>query len=253
MSVRMYPWFGVPPGLIKSGLYLKLSPSDKDLCLYLYWKSDRWSSRQFEARDREIIRYMGLSLRSLCDARKKLSKLGIARCERTLGGLYTYTLCDLSTGQPYLGDPKHPIVRPKKDVQKQAVMSPTPINWFEEKKKDKKDGKDAKDSDIIYQSYVTVHRKGDFIMPIEVEVKFDNNEKVREHWDGQSRWTRFSYQKKTKVVSVEIDPDHTIHLDRDNFDNSLLVEPNPKPTHKLSTCWLFLTQWTSQAMAWWAV
>jgi len=33
----------------------------------------------------------------------------------------------------------------------------------------------------------------------------------------------------------------------------LLVEPNPKPTHKLSTYWLFFTQWASQAMAWWAV
>ena len=128
-----------------------------------------------------------------------------------------------------------------------------PINWFEEKKKDKKGGKDAKDSDTIYQSYVTVHRKGDFVMPIEVEVTFDNNEKVREHWDGQSRWTRFSYQKKAKVISAEIDPDHTIYIDRDNFNNSLLVEPNPKPTHKLSTYWLFLTQWMSQAMAWWAV
>ncbi len=128
-----------------------------------------------------------------------------------------------------------------------------PTNWFEEKKKDKKDGKAEKDSNTIYQSYVTVHRKGDFIMPIEVEVKFDNNEKVREHWDGQNRWTRFSYQKKAKVVSVEIDPDHTIHIDRDNFNNSLLIEPNPKPTHKLSTYWLFLTQWASQAMAWWAV
>jgi aminopeptidase N len=126
-----------------------------------------------------------------------------------------------------------------------------PTNWFEEKKKEKKDGK--KDSDTVYQSYVTVHRKGDFIMPIEVEIKFDNSEKVREHWDGQSRWTRFSYKKKAKVVSAEIDPDHTIHIDRDNFNDSLVVEPNPKPTHKLSTYWLFLTQWASQAMAWWAV
>jgi len=128
-----------------------------------------------------------------------------------------------------------------------------PTDWFEEKKKDKKDGKDLKDSATVYQSYVTVHRKGDFVMPIEVEIRFDNNEKVREHWDGQNRWTRFSYQKKAKVVSVEIDPDHTIHIDRDNFNNSLLVEPNPKPTRKLSTYWLFLTQWASQAMAWWAV
>jgi hypothetical protein len=128
-----------------------------------------------------------------------------------------------------------------------------PTNWFEEKKKNKKDGKDKKSTDTVYQSSVTVHRKGDFVMPIEVEVKFDNNEKVREHWDGQSRWTRFIYLKKAKVVSAEIDPDHTTHIDRDNFNNSMVVEINPKPTHKLSTYWLFVTQWISQAMAWWAV
>ena len=77
----------------------------------------------------------------------------------------------------------------------------------------------------MYQSYVAVHRKGDFVMPIDVEVKFDNGENVREHWDGQSRWTRFSYQKKAKVVSAEIDPDHTVQIDRDNFNNSFVVEP----------------------------
>jgi hypothetical protein len=128
-----------------------------------------------------------------------------------------------------------------------------PTNWFEDKKKDKtkKDDKDAKDT--VYQTYVTVHRKGDFIMPIDVEVRFANDEKVREHWDGQSRWARFSYQRKTKVTSVEIDPDHVIHIDRDNFNDSQVVDPNPKATHKLSTYWLFVTQWMSQAMAWWAV
>jgi Peptidase family M1 domain len=126
-----------------------------------------------------------------------------------------------------------------------------PVNWFEEKKKDKAK-KDAKD-ETVYQSYVTIHRKGDFIMPIDIEVKFENGEKVREHWDGQTRWTRFGYQRKSKVASVEIDPDHTIHLDRNRFNDSLVVEPNAKPTHKLSNYWLFVTQWVSQAMAWWAV
>ena len=132
-----------------------------------------------------------------------------------------------------------------------------PLNWYEEKKKDEKKSKDKdKDKgkdDTMYQSYVAVHRKGDFVMPIDVEVKFDNGEKVREHWDGQSRWTRFGYQKKAKVVSAEIDPDHTIQIDRDNFNNSFVVESNTKPTNKLSTYWLFVTQWVSQALAWWAV
>jgi hypothetical protein len=126
-----------------------------------------------------------------------------------------------------------------------------PLDWFEDK--EKKDSPKKSKDDTIYQSYVSVYRKGDFVMPIEIEVKFDNGEKIRERWDGQSRWTRFGYQRKTKVLSAEIDPDHTIQLDRDNFNNSRLVEANLKPTHKLSTYWLFVTQWISQAMAWWAV
>ncbi len=125
-----------------------------------------------------------------------------------------------------------------------------PVNWFEDTPKEKK-----KDSakDTVYQTYVTVHRKGSFMMPADIEVRFDNGEKIREHWDGQSRWARFAYQKKTKIESVEIDPDHTIHIDRDNFNNSLVREPNPKPTHKISNYWMFVTQWFGQALAWWAV
>ncbi len=125
-----------------------------------------------------------------------------------------------------------------------------PVNWFEEKKEDKKK---SDETSTVYQTYVTVHRKGDFVMPLEIEVKFVNGEKVREHWDGQARWTRFGYQKKTKVESVEIDPDHKIYIDRDNFNNSFVLEPNSKPAQKVSNYWLFMTQWFGQAMAWWAV
>jgi hypothetical protein len=124
-----------------------------------------------------------------------------------------------------------------------------PANWYEEQK----DARKKQDKDTLYQSYVTLHRKEDFIMPVEVEIIFDNGEKVREHWDGKSRWVRFAYLKKAKVASAEIDPDHTVQIDRNNFNNSYVVEPNPKPTHKLSTYWLFVTQWISQALAWWAV
>jgi aminopeptidase N len=125
-----------------------------------------------------------------------------------------------------------------------------PTDWYQEKK-DKKAAK-GKD-DTVYQSYVTLHRKEDFVMPIEVEIKFDNGEKIREHWDGQSRWTRFSYQKKAKVVSAEIDPDHTVQLDRNDFNNSYVVEANPRPTNKISNYCQFLTQLFGQVLAWWAV
>jgi hypothetical protein len=128
-----------------------------------------------------------------------------------------------------------------------------PMNWYEEKKDSKAANKDSGKNDTVYQSYVSLHRKEDFVMPVEVEIKFDNDEKIREHWDGQSRWTRFSYQKKAKVVSAELDPDHTVQIDRNNFNNSYTVEPNGKPAHKLANYWLFITQIVSQALAWWAV
>jgi len=125
-----------------------------------------------------------------------------------------------------------------------------PSNWYEEKAEKKED---KKANDTVYQTYVTVHRKGDFVMPVDVEVKFDNGEKLRDHWDGKSRWTRFGYQKKAKAISAELDPDHTVELDRDKFNDSFVVEPNTKPSNKLSTYWLFVEQWVSQALAWWAV
>jgi hypothetical protein len=128
-----------------------------------------------------------------------------------------------------------------------------PVNWYEEQKERKKDAKKSAKDDTVYQSYVWLHRKEDFVMPVVVEIKFDNGEIVRERWDGQSRWTRFSYQKKAKVVSAEIDPDHTVRIDRNDFNNSFVVEANTKPTYKLSNYWVFLTQLLSQVLAWWAV
>jgi len=128
-----------------------------------------------------------------------------------------------------------------------------PVNWYEEDKT-KKDAKKNKGKDgTVYQSYVTLHRKEDFSMPVAVEIKFDDGETVREHWDGQSRWTRFGYVKKAKVVSAEIDPDHSVQLDRNKFNNSFVVQANSHPTYKLSNYWLFVTQLLGQVFAWWAV
>jgi hypothetical protein len=124
MSVRIRPWFGVPPALIANGTFSRMSPSDIILCLYLYWKSDRSSSRRFEVKDSEIIGTMGISPRSLSDAKKRLSLFGTAECEKTLGGLYTYTICDITTGRPYPGDPRAPIDGPQKALDGGAKVVP---------------------------------------------------------------------------------------------------------------------------------
>jgi Peptidase family M1 domain len=126
-----------------------------------------------------------------------------------------------------------------------------PVSWYEDEKNN--GGKKIDDKDVVYLSTVWLRRREDFVMPVEVEIKFANGEKVREHWDGQSRWTKFQYEKKTKVESAEIDPDHKILLDRNNFNDSKTVEPDSKAANKIANYWLFLTQCLGQVLAWWAV
>ncbi len=123
-----------------------------------------------------------------------------------------------------------------------------PVDWW---KKEFKEGK--KPGDTEYESQVMIHRKGDFQMPVDVAVKFDNGDVVREHWDGQDRWIRYTYDKKAKVVSAEVDPDHKIWLDRNFFNNSKTAEPDSKATLKLGNYWTFITQLFGQILAGWLI
>ena len=97
---------------------------------------------------------------------------------------------------------------------------------------------------------VTVHRKGDFVLPVTIEVRFDDGTKVREYWDGVDRWKRFTYMKNVEIASAEVDPDHQIWLDKDFFNNSYVVAGHGAATHKIANYWLFAQQIMSQLVTW---
>jgi hypothetical protein len=109
---------------------------------------------------------------------------------------------------------------------------------------------DAKPADTIYRGDVVVHRKGDFIFPTDIEMRFDDGSRIREHWDGRDRWIRYSYQKKAKLISAEVDPDHRVALDVDFFNNSKLVQPNTGAKRKISTYWMVVAQFLSALGSW---
>jgi hypothetical protein len=94
---------------------------------------------------------------------------------------------------------------------------------------------------------VLVHRKGEFIFPVDVLLKFDNGETVREHWDGRDRWVRYTYDKTAKLVSAELDPKHQVGLDKDLFNNSYVKEQQSGARRKLASYWLVFTQVLGQA------
>ncbi len=58
-------------------------------------------------------------------------------------------------------------------------ISSDPAQWWLPEPKDKKQ--------IQYLSTVYLHRKGDFILPVTVEIVFDDGTRLRERWDGAIR------------------------------------------------------------------
>jgi len=125
-------------------------------------------------------------------------------------------------------------------------ISSVPVDWYKEKHKEKK-------GETEYVSNVWIHRKEDFVFPVDIEIRFDDGEKIREHWEGQDRWVRYAYQKKAKVVSAEVDPDHKIQFDRNDFNNSRTAEPQTAAGNKLVNYWRFLCQFFAQVLTWWLV
>ena len=115
---------------------------------------------------------------------------------------------------------------------------------------DKNAPKKTKKGKTEYVSSLVVHRKGDFAFPVTLQVKFDNGETIRELWDGQDRWRRYTWQKKAELISAEIDPDHAILLDRDRFNNSWRRDSDSRATRKIAGYWMLLTQWFAQLLAW---
>src|SRR5947209_15461117 len=59
-----------------------------------------------------------------------------------------------------------------------------PVDWY--KPRDQRKAAEKSGSEV-YRSSVLIQRKGDFIFPVDVEIRFENGEKVREHWDGRDR------------------------------------------------------------------
>ena len=119
----------------------------------------------------------------------------------------------------------------------------TPVKWWDENLKEKKGETD-------YETQVLLHRKGDFVFPVDAVVNFDDGSTTREHWDGKDRWVRYVYRKKAQVASVAIDPDYRVTMDRDYLNNSRVTDEQRGATHKLATYWTFVAQFLAQLLSW---
>ncbi len=120
-----------------------------------------------------------------------------------------------------------------------------PVKWYESS--ESKAGTEAKGP---YHTYVTVRRKGDFVAPVDIEVKFEDGKTATEHWDGKERWIRYEYTGDSKLAWAAVDPQHKLSLDSNFFNNSYSVKADMRATHKLENLWIFGEELISQLVAW---
>ncbi|MFD2572579.1 M1 family metallopeptidase [Spirosoma soli] len=100
------------------------------------------------------------------------------------------------------------------------------------------------------QATVTVQRKGDGQMPVEVLVHFKNGKDVTLLWDGKARQQTFTLTEKSEAVWATIDPQQKIYMDTDFNNNSLTLAPSSAPAAKFAAKFLFWIENWMQWLAW---
>jgi hypothetical protein len=91
-----------------------------------------------------------------------------------------------------------------------------------------------------YKSLVTVTRRGDVAMPVEVLLRFDGGRIYRSTWDGEGRWKKFHVAKGPRLAEAIVDPNEKILIDLDRTNNGRLVTPDPRAA----------SRWTARAVFW---
>jgi aminopeptidase N len=77
----------------------------------------------------------------------------------------------------------------------------------------------------VFRTTVVVRRLEAGQYPMDVVVTFANGEQAREHWDGLARWQPFTFDRSSKAVSAQIDPERQLLLDTNYTNNSKTLEP----------------------------
>jgi hypothetical protein len=117
-------------------------------------------------------------------------------------------------------------------------------------------GEDAESDDSVdktYRSEVVVRRLGSGVFPVKVRLEFADGTQIDREWDGLYRWTRFSEEGPSKLVSATVDPERVLLLDVNYTNNSKLVEPGDLwPAFKWAAKWLVWVQDLMHTLAYFA-
>jgi hypothetical protein len=85
----------------------------------------------------------------------------------------------------------------------------------------------------FFRSVVKLERIGEVMLPVEILVRFENGDEIRESWDGKSRFHDFVYESAERVDQVHIDPDYKIRMDVNFINNSMTLDRDFVPIRRI--------------------
>ena len=104
--------------------------------------------------------------------------------------------------------------------------------------------------DTRFETRVVVRRLGEALFPVDVLVVFEDGSSERQRWDGQDRWKAYLFDRASRAVSAQVDPDRVLLLDVDRTNNSRTLAPRSSAAAtKWSLVWL---AWVQDLLLTWA-
>jgi hypothetical protein len=107
-----------------------------------------------------------------------------------------------------------------------------------------------RESPTFHETRVVVRRLQDGILPVDLLLRFEDGEEMRETWDAQSLWKLYRVFRQAKLQYAVVDPDRKILLDIDYTNNSkTLARKSGFATTKWASKWMFWLQDYMQTVA----
>lgn len=92
-----------------------------------------------------------------------------------------------------------------------------------------------------YDSTVVVERRGSLVLPVDVAINFSDGTTRTEHWNGEGRYTTWTFSGP-KVVRVVADPKDLVPLDLDRLNNAWVDEGDGAVARSMTTRFRVLYQ-----------
>ncbi|HNR69564.1 MAG TPA: M1 family metallopeptidase [bacterium] len=93
------------------------------------------------------------------------------------------------------------------------------------------------DEKLLWNSIV-MQRRGEVILPVDIEITLENGETIKHQWDGQSLWHRIEWSGEVGVQKAAVDPEHKIMLDVDLANNTRYRQKSISASLKWTSLWM---------------